>query len=128
MVDMGQRKLAADLRIQRRKRLRIGLRGLSLMTMHNPPHPGEFIRETYIEPFDISIRSLAENLGVAASTLARVVSERSAVSPEMALRLSKALGRSPESWLAMQDNYDLWQVRKSANLSQVRKIPFEANA
>jgi hypothetical protein len=66
MVDMGQRKLAADLRIQRRKRLRIGLRGLSLMTMHNPPHPGEFIRETYIEPFDISIRSLAENLGVAA--------------------------------------------------------------
>jgi addiction module HigA family antidote len=98
------------------------------MTMHNPPHPGEFIRETYIEPFDISIRSLAGNLGVAASTLARIVSERSAVSPEMALRLSKAIGRSPESWLAMQDNYDLWQVRKSANLSQVRKIPFEAIA
>ena len=91
------------------------------MAMHNPPHPGEFIRETYIEPFDISIRSLAENLGVAASTLARIVSERSAVSPEMALRLSKALGRSPESWLAMQDNYDLWQARKSANLSQVRR-------
>ncbi len=98
------------------------------MTMHNPPHPGEFIRETYIEPFDVSIRSLAGNLGVAASTLARIVSERSAVSPEMALRLSKALGRSPESWLAMQDNYDLWQARKSANLSQVRKIPFEAIA
>ena len=98
------------------------------MAMHNPPHPGEFIRETYIEPFDISIRSLAKNLGVAASTLARIVSERSAVSPEMALRLSKAIGRSPESWLAMQDNYDLWQARKSANLSQVRKIPFEAIA
>jgi len=128
MVDMGQRKLEADLRIQRRERLRIGLRGLSLMTMHNPPHPGEFIRETYIEPFDISIRSLAENLGVVASTLARVVAERSAVSPVMALRLSKALGRSPESWLAMQDNYDLWQARKSANLSKVRKIPFAANA
>jgi addiction module HigA family antidote len=98
------------------------------MAMHNPPHPGEFIRETYIEPFDISIRSLAANLGVAASTLARIVSERSAVSPEMALRLSKAIGRSPESWLAMQDSYDLWQARKSANLAQVRKIPFEANA
>jgi len=98
------------------------------MTMHNPPHPGEFIRETYIEPFEISIRSLAKNLGVAASTLARIVSERSAVSPEMALRLSKALGRSPESWLAMQDSYDLWQVRKTANLSQVRKIAFEAIA
>jgi len=98
------------------------------MAMHNPPHPGEFIRETYIEPFDISIRSLAESLGVAASTLARIVSERSAVSPEMALRLSKALGRSPESWLAMQDNYDLWQAKISANLSKVRKIRFAANA
>jgi addiction module HigA family antidote len=95
--------------------------------MYNPPHPGEFIRETYIEPFDISIRSLAENLGVAASTLARVVAERSAVSPEMALRLSKALGRSPESWLAMQDNYDLWQAKKTANLSRVHKIRFAAN-
>jgi addiction module HigA family antidote len=94
--------------------------------MHKPPHPGEFIRETYIEPFDISIRSLAENLGVAASTLARVVAKRPAVSPEMALRLSKALGRSPESWLATQDNYDLWQAGKSANLAKVRKIRFEA--
>jgi len=98
------------------------------MAMHNPPHPGEFIRETYIEPFDISIRSLAESLGVAASTLARIVSESSAVSPEMALRLSKALGRSPESWLAMQDYYDLWQARKSADLAKVRKIRFEATA
>ena len=98
------------------------------MAMHIPPHPGEFIRETYIEPFDISIRSLAENLDVAASTLARVVSERSAVSPEMALRLSKAIGRSPESWLAMQDNFDLMQVRNSTNLSQVRKVQFEETA
>jgi len=62
------------------------------MAMHNPPHPGEFIRETYIEPFDISFRSLAVNLGVAASTFALVVSARSAVSFEMALRLSKVLG------------------------------------
>ena len=98
------------------------------MVMHNPPHPSELIRETYLEPFDMSIRSLAENLGVAASALARVVAERSAVSPEMALRLSKALGRSPESWLAMQDNYDLRQAKKSANLSKVRKIRFAANA
>ena len=52
------------------------------MSMHNPPHPGEFIREIYIEPFAISVRSLAESLGVSPSTLARVVSTRSAVSPE----------------------------------------------
>ena len=88
------------------------------MAMHNPPHPGEFIGETYIKPFDIRIRSLAENLGVAASTLARVVAERSAVTPEMALRLSKALSRSPESW----------QARKSANLAKVRKVRFQATA
>jgi addiction module HigA family antidote len=94
--------------------------------MHNPPHPGEFIRMTYIEPFDISVRSLAESLGVSASTLARIVSTRSAVSPEMALRLSKALGRSPESWLAMQHNYDLWKAKKSADLSDVRKVKFKA--
>ena len=98
------------------------------MAMHNPPHPGEYIRETYIVPFDMSIRSLAEILGVAPSTLARVVAERSAVSPEMALRLSKALGRSPENWLAMQDNYNLWQAKKTANLSKVRKIRFATNA
>ncbi|MEO1246782.1 MAG: HigA family addiction module antitoxin [Pseudomonadota bacterium] len=98
------------------------------MTMHNPPHPGEFIRETYIQPFDISVRSLADSLDVAPSTLARIVAERSGISPEMALRLSKALGRSPESWLAMQHNFDLWQARKSANLSGIRKIQFEATA
>ena len=96
------------------------------MTMHNPPHPGEFIRETYIEPFDISIRSLAESLSVSPSTLARVVSTRSSVSQEMALRLSKALGRSPDSWLAMQHNFDLWQAKKSVDLSNVQKIQFEA--
>jgi len=96
------------------------------MTMRNPPHPGEFIRETYLEPFDVSVRSLAESLGVSPSTLARIVSMRSAVSPEMALRLSKALGRSPESWLAMQHNYDLWRAKKSADLSSVRKIEFKA--
>lgn len=96
------------------------------MSMHNPPHPGEFIRKTYIDPFDISMRSLAASLGVSPSTLARVVSTRSAVSPEMALRLSKAIGRSPESWLAMQHNFDLWRARESTDLSNVQKVEFEA--
>ena len=73
------------------------------MTMHNPPHPGEFINEVYLEPNGISGRELAATLGVAPSTLNRVLRGNNAVSPEMALRLSIALGRSPESWLAMQD-------------------------
>lgn len=96
------------------------------MTMHNPPHPGEFIRATYLDPFELSIRSLAESLGVSPSTLARVVNERSGVSPEMALRLSKALGRSPESWLAMQHAYDLFEAKHAADLSHVQRLEFDA--
>lgn len=96
------------------------------MTMHNPPHPGEFIREVYLLPYGLSVRALAENLGVSPSTITRVINGASAVSPEMALRLAKALGRSPESWLVMQHNYDLWQARKVTDLSHVRHIEFAA--
>ncbi|MBI2970633.1 MAG: HigA family addiction module antidote protein [Gammaproteobacteria bacterium] len=96
------------------------------MPMHNPPHPGEFIRDVYIAPFDISVRKVAESLQVSASTLNRLLNGESNVSPEMALRLSKALGRSPESWLAMQNQYDLWHARKRVNLKQVRKLDVSA--
>jgi addiction module HigA family antidote len=92
------------------------------MAMHNPPHPGEFIRATYMEPFDISCRHLAAKLGVAASTLNRILKLQSGISPELALRLSKALGRSPESWLSMQDAYDLWQARKRVKLDDVQRL------
>ena len=96
------------------------------MTMHNPPHPGEFMQATYMEPFGLSCRYLAVQLNVAASTLNRVLKQQSGVSPEMALRLSKALGRSPESWLAMQDTYDLWQAKKNIKLGKVNKIKLNA--
>lgn len=96
------------------------------MAMHNPPHPGAFIQEVYLTPNEISCRELALKLGVAASTLNRVVNETSGISPEMALRLSKALGRSPESWLTMQDNYDLWQAKQTVDLNKVHKIEFRA--
>ena len=96
------------------------------MNMHNPPHPGEFILSVYLEPFGMSARALAESLAVSPSTLNRIITGKSGISPEMALRLSKALGRSPESWLAMQHNYDLWQARKKVKLEQVKAIEFEA--
>lgn len=96
------------------------------MAMHNPPHPGEFIRSVYLEPFELSARALAEKLAVSPSTLNRVITGKSGVSPEMALRLSKSLGRSPESWLAMQDAYDLWQVRRNIKLDRVQQIEFGA--
>ncbi len=94
------------------------------MAMHNPPHPGEFILETYLEPFDISVRSLADSLAVAPSTLNRLINGQSGISPEMALRLSKAIGRSPESWLAMQHHYDLWSAKQITDLSNVERVRF----
>jgi addiction module HigA family antidote len=96
------------------------------MAMHNPPHPGEFITEVYLKPNSLSARELAGKLSVAASTLHRILIGKSNISPEMALRLSKALGRSPESWLAMQYNYDLWQAKQRVNLSDVEKVRLNA--
>jgi addiction module HigA family antidote len=96
------------------------------MAMHNPPHPGEFIREVYISPFELSVRKVAESLSVSPSTLNRLLNGESNISPEMALRLSKALGRSPESWLAMQDHYNLWHARKKVSLKQVKKLNLSA--
>ena len=96
------------------------------MAMHNPPHPGEFIQGVYLEPNELSCRELSSKLGVAASTLSRILKGSSGISPEMALRLSKALGRSPESWLAMQDNHDLWQAKQVVDLRDVTKVKFKA--
>jgi addiction module HigA family antidote len=96
------------------------------MAMHNPPHPGGFITEVYLAPNGLSGRELALTLGVAASTLSRILKGSSGVSPEMALRLSKALGRSPESWLAMQYNHDLWQAKQNVDLGNVEKVRLTA--
>ena len=74
----------------------------------------------------ISIRKVASSLGVSPSTLNRLLNGDSNVSPEMALRLSKSLGRSAESWLAMQDNYDLARARKNVDLRKVKKIKLVA--
>lgn len=93
-----------------------------LTPMHNPPHPGEFISEVYLEPFGVSGREPATRLDVSASTLSRVLSGTSRVTPEMALRLSKALGRSAESWLAMQDAHDLWAARQRLDLARVHPL------
>lgn len=94
------------------------------MNMHNPPHPGEFISDVYMAPFDYSCRFVAKQLDVSPSTLSRILKAKSAITPEMALRLSKALGRSPESWLSMQDHYDLWQAKQNVNLAKVHQIDF----
>ena len=80
----------------------------------------------YLEPNDITGRQLAAKLGVSPSTLNWVLQGTSGISPEMALRLSRALGRSPESWLSILDNHDLWQARQTVDLNAVERIDFRA--
>ncbi len=82
------------------------------MTMHDPHHPGAFISYTYMEPGKISGRSLAKSLGVSYTTVSRLINGLTSVTPEMAIRLSRVLGRSPGSWIQMQTNYDLWKLQK----------------
>jgi addiction module HigA family antidote len=96
------------------------------MAMFDPPHPGEFITAIYLEPHGISGRELAARLGVAPSTLSRILRGTSGVTPEMALRLSKTLGRSPESWLALQSNHDLWHAKRRVRLTGVTKLRIPA--
>ncbi|MDD2358324.1 MAG: HigA family addiction module antitoxin [Thiovulaceae bacterium] len=96
------------------------------MKMFNPPHPGEFIKEVYLEELGVSEREVALKLKVSPSTLNRLIKGTSSLTPEMALRLSITLGRTPESWLAMQDNYSLWVAAKEINLDNVEKLQIPA--
>jgi len=82
------------------------------MGMHSPPHPGEFVREVYLESLQVSARQIAARLKVTPSTFQRFINGESHVTPELAQRLAETLGRSPESWLAMQESYDLWRAKE----------------
>ena len=96
------------------------------MAAHNPPHPGEFLTAVYLGPNGLSARELAVTLDASASILRRILKGQSGISPDMALRLSKALGRSPESWLALQSQYDLWQAKQRVKLSRVGRVRLTA--
>ena len=92
------------------------------MRMHNPPHPGEIIREFCVEPSDLTVTEAAEALGVARKTLSTLLNGRAGISPEMALRLSKVFGRTPEGWLRLQLQFDLWKAEQSFDISQLKRI------
>ena len=96
---------------------------------HNPPHVGGLIYRTYIEPFDdISANKIADALGVARSTFSRLITGVSDLSPEMAVRLSAVLGGSAESWMRLQENYDLWKAREKVDTKNLNRIDFDAVA
>ena len=92
------------------------------MRMKNLPHPGKSIRLECLEPLALSVTQAAKVLGVARQTLNNIVNERAGISPEMAIRLSKAFGSTAETWLQMQLNYDLAQAKKNANKIKVKKF------
>ena len=89
---------------------------------HNPPHVGEFLYQVYIKPLGKTINGTAKVLGVSQAALSRLVNGKSGLSPEMAIRLEKAFGRTAESWLAMQDNYDLWHKRSDIDVSKIKSL------
>ncbi len=91
---------------------------------HNPMHPGVFIKRVYLQPNHIGSNELALKLKVSPGLISRLINEKIDLSPVMALKLSVVLGRSPESWLLMQDNYDLQKVRKEVDLNNYSTIEF----
>lgn len=93
-----------------------------LMEMYNPAHPGEVLKELYLEPLDLTITEAAKALGVSRKTLSALINGRYGVSPDMAMRLSKAFETTAKLWLNMQHNYDLWQAKHLTDLSGVRVL------
>ena len=92
------------------------------MGMYNPPHPGEIIKEFCIEPLGLTVTDAAGFLGVTRKTFSALLNRRSGISPEMALRLSKVFGRSPEGWLKLQLQYDLWQTKQRVDLKNLKRV------
>ena len=92
------------------------------MRMHKPAHPGEVLREMYIEPLGLTVTQTAKALGVTRKALSELVNMRSGISTTMALRLSRAFGTTPELWLNMQRNHDLIQAQKRVRLSKVKVL------
>ena len=92
------------------------------MQMHNPPHPGEVIKELCIEPLGLSVTEAAKALGVSRKTLSSIINGKSGISPEMAVRLSIAFNTSSESWLNQQSQYDLWLAEQHRDELCVKRL------
>ena len=92
------------------------------MKMKNPPHPGRIVRQECIEPLGLTVTAAARALGVTRQALNNLVNLKAGISPEMAIRLSKAFGSSPEVWLGLQIDYDLAQAEKDAGKIKVQRV------
>ena len=92
------------------------------LRMHQPPHPGEILRELCLAPLQLSVTEAADSLGVSRNTLSAILNGRAGISPEMAVRLSIAFDTSAESWLNQQTQYDLWLAEKRRKHLRVEKL------
>ena len=92
------------------------------MKMHNPPHPGEVLRELCLEPLNLTVTAAARSLGVSRKALSSILNGRAGISPEMAVRLSMAFNTSAESWLNQQLQYDLWHAEKKPEIAPCDEI------
>jgi len=92
------------------------------MLMHNPPHPGEIIKELCIKPLDLTVTDAATALGISRKTLSNILNGHAGISPEMAVRLSIAFNTTSESWLNQQLQYDLWFAEKERKKLKVKKL------
>jgi addiction module HigA family antidote len=95
--------------------------------MHSPPHPGEILKELYLEPLNLTITEAAKGLQVARKTLSMLVNCHAGISAEMALKLAKAFNTTPESWLNMQQQYSLWESEKEVDTSHVKTFSWPHN-
>ena len=93
-----------------------------ILEMHNPPHPGEILRELCIRPLNLSVTQAAKALGVSRKTLSSILNGRAGISAEMALRLSIAFNTTAESWMRQQLEYDLWEARRSRKKLRVSRL------
>jgi antitoxin HigA-1 len=95
---------------------------MTTLRMHQPPHPGEILRDLCLDPPQLSVTEAAESLGVSRNTLSAILNGRAGISPEMAIRLSIAFDTTAESWLLQQLQYDLWLAERSRKRLRVRKL------
>lgn len=91
------------------------------MKMSNPPHPGMIIQES-LDELKVSLRDFARAMDIAPSTASRLLTGKSALTPEMALRLSIVIGSSPDMWLNLQAAYSLFEAEKTVDISRLRKL------
>ena len=92
------------------------------MKMHNPPHPGEVLRELCLKPLGLTVTQAANALGVSRKTLSRILNGRAGISPEMAVRLSLAFDTTAESWMNQQVQYDLWHAERNRKKLRVTRL------